>query len=150
MTHSSAKDHHDEEQTWFVAGKSGKVSFADAVRASNPTGATSPPTISVSQAKGQLTREQLNAMTKAQVVAAYSTRFGNPSRARAATKEAIVEAYMAKATAATIPSPSTRTPTVKPQILQSTDFTVVCGPDARAFARQDLTRPPLFGDSRPL
>lgn len=126
----------DGGTTWFVVGKSGKVSFADAVRNPAATRATTPATITVSQAKGQLTREQLNAMTKAQVAAAYGIRFGNPSRARAATKEAIVEAYMAKASSPPTASPLTRPATDKPKILQSTDFTVICGPEARTLARQ--------------
>src|SRR5260221_11025259 len=56
-----------------------------------------PPIISAFQAKGQLTREQLYAMTKTQVVTAYSIRFGNPSQACTATKEAIIDTYMVKA-----------------------------------------------------
>jgi hypothetical protein len=121
-THSSGNTDHDDatqitpeeqldnEPTWFVAGKSGKDSFADAARAPTPARAT-PPIISVSQAKGQLTREQLYAMTKTQVVTAYGIRFRNPSRARAATKEAIVDAYMVKAASAPSTAPAARPPT---------------------------------------
>ena len=70
-----------------------------------------PPIISAFQAKGQLTREQLYAMTKTQVVTAYSIRFGNPSQACTATKEAIIDTYMVKAASTPSTAPAARPPT---------------------------------------
>ena len=129
----------DESAEWTVIGPRkgkgkgpGKVSFADAVANNTPKPPSPkplPPT--PAQAAAGLSREQLQSMTKSAIVAAFKLRFDTSVRVQAATKEGLIEAYLARAAKLTTPSMSQTKPP-PPKVLQSTEYTVIRPPSATA------------------
>ena len=129
----------DGATEWTVIGPrkgkgktTGKVSFADAVANNAPKSPTPkplPPT--QAQAAAGLSREQLQSMTKSAIVAAFKLRFDTSVRVQAATKEGLIEAYLARAAKLAAPSTSQSKPP-PPKVLQSTEYTVIRPPSAEA------------------
>ena len=128
--------HIPNDGGWTVTGRRKNIpikpSFATIAGRTGPPAPTVPPTLA--QAAAGLTRESLMAMTKANVISAYTLRFGG-RLGKNHTKEGVVEAYLAKAAG----SPATAKPTSpqSPKILQSIEFTVVRDLDAHGLKAQN-------------
>ena len=131
ITLSSSDDSSPPPATapWtVVGGKSGR-SYAKVAAKPTVASSTSPPTIRQAQA-GSITAEQLNAMTKTQVVNAFNLRFSPRITASRHSKDGVIAAYLNRASrpvTATTPPPA-------PKPIRKTEYTLIRDPRAGSVA----------------